>query len=283
MFWGRALSFCGGRASLLWLTTSSWDLPNSCCSKFAKHIQPQCSFLPNPFKKNRPVLLKRLPFSCTTTRTGALEVTTAPFAVAQQRGRLCHVPNDYRSYDHTAAACHRPFRSTGTTGPPNWSWSKAFLESAVRFHWIWQESRGTLMEGQQAFCYTSLCGPGWALRQHHSEDACGRGQRLEAVHSAGSLCKVTMRSHQSNQLVRQNHPSSHHRYAHNIHVGIWGEKWFTHPVGGADGLIVNAVAFLRQQRGVPVAVVGLVVAHGERLWRVDACGGELSAEVVLGV
>lgn len=57
----------------------------------------------------------------------------------------------------------------------------------------------------------------------------------------------------------------------------------THPVGSADSLVVDAVAFLRQQGGVPVAVVGLVVAHGEWLRRVDACGGELSGEVVLRV
>lgn len=57
----------------------------------------------------------------------------------------------------------------------------------------------------------------------------------------------------------------------------------THPVGCADSLVVDAVAFLWQQGGVPVAVVGLVVAHGEWLWRVDACGGELSSEVVLRV
>lgn len=62
VFRGRALSFCGGRASLLWLTASSWDLPNSCCfaSRLAKCIQPQCSFLPSLFEKNRPVFLKRL-------------------------------------------------------------------------------------------------------------------------------------------------------------------------------------------------------------------------------
>lgn len=57
----------------------------------------------------------------------------------------------------------------------------------------------------------------------------------------------------------------------------------THPVGGADGLVIDAVAFLGQQRGVPVAVVGLVVAHGERLWRVDARRRELRGEVVLRV
>lgn len=57
----------------------------------------------------------------------------------------------------------------------------------------------------------------------------------------------------------------------------------THPVGCADSLVINAVAFLRQQWGVPVAVVGLVVAHSERLWGVDACGGELSSKVVLRV
>lgn len=58
-------------------------------------------------------------------------------------------------------------------------------------------------------------------------------------------------------------------------------KSYTNPVGSADSLVVDAVAFLRQQGGVPVAVVGLVVAHGERLWRVDARGRELSGEVVL--
>lgn len=57
----------------------------------------------------------------------------------------------------------------------------------------------------------------------------------------------------------------------------------THPVGCADSLVIDAIAFLRQQWGVPVAVVGLVVAHSERLWRVDACGGELSSKVVLRV
>lgn len=57
----------------------------------------------------------------------------------------------------------------------------------------------------------------------------------------------------------------------------------THPVGCAHSLVVDAVAFLRQQRGVPVSVVGLVVPHSERLRRVDAGGGELSSEIVLGV
>lgn len=57
----------------------------------------------------------------------------------------------------------------------------------------------------------------------------------------------------------------------------------THPVGCADSLVVDAVALLRQQRGVPVAVIGLVVPHSEGLWRMDASGGELSSEVVLGV
>lgn len=57
----------------------------------------------------------------------------------------------------------------------------------------------------------------------------------------------------------------------------------TNPVGSADSLVVDAVAFLRQQGGVPVAVVGLVVAHGERLWRVEARSRELSSEVVLWV
>lgn len=57
----------------------------------------------------------------------------------------------------------------------------------------------------------------------------------------------------------------------------------THPVGRADSLVVDAVALLRQQGGVPVAAVGVVVAHGERLRRVDARGGELGAEVVLRV
>lgn len=57
----------------------------------------------------------------------------------------------------------------------------------------------------------------------------------------------------------------------------------THPVGCADSLVIDAVAFLRQQRGVPVAVVGLVVTHSKRLRRVDPCSRELSSEVVLGV
>lgn len=64
---------------------------------------------------------------------------------------------------------------------------------------------------------------------------------------------------------------------------VFQNFWDTHPVGRADSLVVDAVAFLRQQRGVPVAVVGLVVPHGEGLGRVDAAGGELSSEVVLGV
>ncbi len=54
-----------------------------------------------------------------------------------------------------------------------------------------------------------------------------------------------------------------------------------YPVGGADGLIVDAVALVRQQRGVPVSAVGPVISDGEGLWRRDACGGELSAVVVL--
>lgn len=57
----------------------------------------------------------------------------------------------------------------------------------------------------------------------------------------------------------------------------------THPISRADSLVVDAVALLGQQRGVPVAIVGLVVAHSERLRRVDATGGKLSGEVVLGV
>ena len=38
---------------------------------------------------------------------------------------------------------------------------------------------------------------------------------------------------------------------------------------------------MRQQGGVPVAIVGLVVADGEGLGGLDAGGGELCAEVVL--
>lgn len=57
----------------------------------------------------------------------------------------------------------------------------------------------------------------------------------------------------------------------------------THPIGCADSLVVDAVALLWQQGGVPETVVGLVVAHGEGLRRVDAAGRELSREVVLRV
>lgn len=81
----------------------------------------------------------------------------------QQRGRPCKVPTDYRSFDHTAAACHRQLRSTGTTVSPKRCWSKACLEFGLKFHWIRQQSRGTVMKGERAFCYVSLCGPGLTL------------------------------------------------------------------------------------------------------------------------
>lgn len=44
----------------------------------------------------------------------------------------------------------------------------------------------------------------------------------------------------------------------------------THPIGLADSLVVDAVALMGQQWGVPVALVGLVVSDGESQGAVDA-------------
>lgn len=57
----------------------------------------------------------------------------------------------------------------------------------------------------------------------------------------------------------------------------------THPIGCADSLVIDTIALLWQQRGIPVTVVGFVVPHSKWLGRVDASGGELSSEVVLRV
>lgn len=81
------------------------------------------------------------------------------FSVAQQRGRPCRVPTDYRRFGHTAAACHQRLTSTGTTGSLKRPGSKACLEFGVRFHWIGQEDKVTVMKEEGAFCYASLCGP----------------------------------------------------------------------------------------------------------------------------
>lgn len=227
MFRGRALSFCGGRASLLRLTASSRSPPNSCC--FASYLlnvfSPNAQFYLIPLKRTGQCSLRGCvwQFSCRTTDTGALEVTSEMFAMAPQRGRPCQVPTDYRSFDHTAVACHRQLRSTGTTASPKRCWSKACLEFGVRFHWKRQESRGTVMEGERAFLLHNplrarLDPLLWAVMRtgsangatHQSQDMRGRGQRSKAVHLAAWLWEVTMKSMW---------------YAHHINVEIWGERW----------------------------------------------------------
>lgn len=57
----------------------------------------------------------------------------------------------------------------------------------------------------------------------------------------------------------------------------------SHPVGRADRLIVDAVALVRQQRKVPVAVIRVVVSHGEGQWALNPAGRELCCEVILRV
>lgn len=58
--------------------------------------------------------------------------------------------------------------------------------------------------------------------------------------------------------------------------------WFlhTHPVGCADSLVVDAVTLMGQQRGIPVALIGLVVSNGESQSVFDAGSWKLSAEVI---
>lgn len=53
-----------------------------------------------------------------------------------------------------------------------------------------------------------------------------------------------------------------------------------HPIGFAQGLEVNAVALGRRERGVPVAIVGLVVTYGEGLNHSQVGGRELRRKVV---
>ena len=54
----------------------------------------------------------------------------------------------------------------------------------------------------------------------------------------------------------------------------------THPIGFAQGLEVNAVAFGWRERGVPVAIVGLVVTYAERLHHSQVYRRELRCKVV---
>lgn len=54
----------------------------------------------------------------------------------------------------------------------------------------------------------------------------------------------------------------------------------THPVGCADRLVVDAVALMGQQWGVPVALIGLVVSDGESQRVFYAGSWEFGAEVI---
>ena len=58
---------------------------------------------------------------------------------------------------------------------------------------------------------------------------------------------------------------------------------FTHPIGCAHSLVIDAVALVGQERGVPVAAVGPVVADAEGLRRLYPGCRELGCEIVLGV
>lgn len=54
----------------------------------------------------------------------------------------------------------------------------------------------------------------------------------------------------------------------------------TYPIGFAHGLKVNAVALDGREGGVPEAIVGLVVTHGEGLHHSQAGGKQLGGKVV---
>lgn len=47
-------------------------------------------------------------------------------------------------------------------------------------------------------------------------------------------------------------------------------------------MVVDAVALVGQQRGIPVALIGFVVSDGERQGALDARGWKFSGEVVGG-
>lgn len=55
---------------------------------------------------------------------------------------------------------------------------------------------------------------------------------------------------------------------------------FTHPVGSAHGLVIDAVALGRRQRGVPETPVALVVPHHEGLNHREAGRRQLGGDVV---
>lgn len=75
-------------------------------------------------------------------------------------------------------------------------------------------------------------------------------------------------------------PPCHHRHA----FGSFQQKGLagTHLLNAAHGLEIDVVAFPRSQRGVPEALVGPVVTHGERGWLRQVPRGQLGSKVVWG-
>lgn len=130
--WNQTSPLCseGSKSAFIWWRTSiiamthriilepstATVLPLNLLNVFS----PNAHFSPIPLKRTGQCSQRGCVwrFSCRTTDTGGLEVSIEMFAMAQQRGRPCRVPTEYRSFDHTAAACHWQLRSTGATASP---------------------------------------------------------------------------------------------------------------------------------------------------------------------